>query len=442
MAPVTIQSVTARQIFDSRGNPTVEVDVTTSQGLFRAAVPSGASTGKHEALELRDGDAAQYMGKGVQKAIANVRGEIAKAVTGMEVTDQRAVDARMIELDGTPGGFKRRLGANAILGVSMAVCRAGAAAKGVPLYKHLNDLAGSPKMLLPVPSFNVINGGAHAGNKLAMQEFMIMPVGARSFTEAMRMGSETYQHLKLIIKKRYGLDSTAVGDEGGFAPNISGADEAFDLLQAAIEAAGYTGKVKIAMDSAASEFWNENRNAYDLDFKNPNSGGAADKSKQELVEMYRHFCSQYPLVSLEDPFHEEDFEAYAALTAQIGERFQVVGDDLLVTNMDRIRIAMEKRACNALLLKVNQIGTVTESIQAYQHCRQNGWGVMVSHRSGETEDSFIADLTVGLATGQLKSGAPCRSERLAKYNQLLRIEEELGSAAVYAGANFRTPWKA
>jgi enolase len=439
--PSSIQSVRAREIFDSRGNPTIEVDVTTELGLFRAAVPSGASTGKHEALELRDGDPSRFLGKGVTKAIANVNGEIAKALKGMDPTEQRAIDERMIALDGTPGGFKRRLGANAILGVSMAVSRAGAAAKQLPLYKHINELAGKPPMLLPVPSFNVINGGEHAGNRLAMQEFMIMPVGAHSFAEAMRMGSEVYQNLKSIIKKHYGIDSTAVGDEGGFAPHIQDAHEAFKLLGQAIEAAGYQQQVRIAMDAAASQFWNEEKQKYDLDFKHPEGASSMLVSKDELVQLYKSFCGTYPLVFVEDPFHEEDFDAYAALTEQIGEKIQVVGDDLLVTNIDRIKIAAEKRACNALLLKVNQIGTVTEAMDANRFCRDLRWGVMVSHRSGETEDSFIADLTVGLGTGQIKSGAPCRSERLAKYNQLLRIEEELGSSAVYVGDKFRTPWE-
>jgi len=358
--PSSIQSVRAREIFDSRGNPTIEVDVTTELGLFRAAVPSGASTGKHEALELRDGDPSRFLGKGVTKAIANVNGEIAKALKGMDPTEQRAIDERMIALDGTPGGFKRRLGANAILGVSMAVSRAGAAAKQLPLYKHINELAGKPPMLLPVPSFNVINGGEHAGNRLAMQEFMIMPVGAHSFAEAMRMGSEVYQNLKSIIKKHYGIDSTAVGDEGGFAPHIQDAHEAFKLLGQAIEAAGYQQQVRIAMDAAASQFWNEEKQKYDLDFKHPEGASSMLVSKDELVQLYKSFCGTYPLVFVEDPFHEEDFDAYAALTEQIGEKIQVVGDDLLVTNIDRIKIAAEKRACNALLLKVNQIGTVTE----------------------------------------------------------------------------------
>lgn len=436
-----ITAVTARSVFDSRGNPTVEVDVTTADGKFSAMVPSGASTGIYEALELRDGDKSAYLGKGVDTAVANVKDKIAPTIAGMDSADQAAIDKKMIELDGTEGGFKKNLGANAILGVSMAVARAGAAAKRVPLYKHLNDLAGSPKMLLPVPSLNVINGGSHAGNKLAMQEFMILPVGATSFREAMKMGAETYQYLKKVIKKKYGLDATGVGDEGGFAPNIQDNTEGLRLLEEAIEMAGYTGKIKVGMDVAASEFWKDHTKMYDLDFKNPNNDGSQCLSGEKLGELYKEFVAKFPMISIEDPFDQDDWESYAALTEAVGESVQIVGDDLLVTNPDRIRTGIEKKACNALLLKVNQIGSITEATQACQISRDAGWGVMVSHRSGETEDTFIADLCVGLGTAQIKTGAPCRSERLAKYNQLLRIEEELGDAAVYAGAGFRTPWK-
>lgn len=437
----TIKGIAARAVFDSRGNPTVEVDVTTQQGVFSAMVPSGASTGVYEALELRDGDQSAYLGKGVDKAVENVKTKIGAALIGMDASDQGAVDKAMIDLDGTPGGFKKNLGANAILGVSMAVARAGAAARGVPLYKHLNDLAGKPKMLLPVPSLNVINGGSHAGNKLAMQEFMILPVGAKTFREAMKMGAETYQNLKKVIKKRYGLDATSVGDEGGFAPNIQDNIEGLKLLEEAIEMAGYTGKIKVGMDVAASEFYKEDSKMYDLDFKNPQNDGSFCLSGEKLGDMYKEFATKFPMVSIEDPYDQDDFASYGSLTAAIGEKVQIVGDDLLVTNPDRIKMAIEKNACNALLLKVNQIGSVTEAIAAAKMSREAGWGVMVSHRSGETEDSFIADLVVGLGTGQIKTGAPCRSERLAKYNQLLRIEEALGDKAVYAGESFRTPWK-
>lgn len=436
-----ITAVTARSVFDSRGNPTVEVDVTTADGKYSAMVPSGASTGIYEALELRDGDKSAYLGKGVDKAVANVKGKIAPAIIGMNAADQKAVDDKMIALDGTEGGFKKNLGANAILGVSMAVARAGAAAKGFPLYRHLNDLAGNPKMLLPVPSLNVINGGTHAGNKLAMQEFMILPVGASTFREAMKMGAETYQYLKKVIKKKYGLDATSVGDEGGFAPNIQDNTEGLRLLEEAIEMAGYTGKIKVGMDVAASEFWKEDFKSYDLDFKNPENDGSSRLSGEELGELYKKFCAEFPMVSIEDPFDQDDWESYAKLTKAVGEAVQIVGDDLLVTNPNRIQTGIDKKACNALLLKVNQIGSITEAIEACNMSREAGWGVMVSHRSGETEDNFIADLCVGLGTAQIKTGAPCRSERLAKYNQLLRIEEELGDGAVYAGPSFRTPWK-
>lgn len=437
----TIIGVHARSVFDSRGNPTVEVDVRTTNGKFSAMVPSGASTGIYEALELRDGDQSAYLGKGVSKAVANVIEKIAPAITGMDSSNQAAIDAKMIELDGTEGGFKKNLGANAILGVSMACARAGASAKGIPLYVHLNNLAGNPKMLLPVPSLNVINGGSHAGNKLAMQEFMILPVGASTFREAMKMGAETFQYLKKVIKTKYGQDATSVGDEGGFAPNIQDNEEGLRLLEEAIEMAGYTGKIKVGMDVAASEFWKEDTKQYDLDFKNPENDGSQCLSGEKLGELYKDFVAKFPMISIEDPFDQDDWESYAQLTSAVGEDVQIVGDDLLVTNPDRIRTGIEKRACNALLLKVNQIGSITEAIEACKISRDAGWGVMVSHRSGETEDTFIADLCVGLGTAQIKTGAPCRSERLAKYNQLLRIEEELGDKAVFAGDMFRTPWK-
>ncbi|CAH2980791.1 unnamed protein product [Chilo suppressalis] len=430
-----IKSIKARQIFDSRGNPTVEVDLVTELGLFRAAVPSGASTGVHEALELRDNIKGQYHGKGVLTAIKNINDIIAPELlkANIEVTDQKEIDQLMINLDGTEN--KSKFGANAILGVSLAVAKAGAAKKGVPLYKHLADLAGNSEIVLPVPAFNVINGGSHAGNKLAMQEFMILPTGATSFSEAMRMGSEVYHHLKKIIKEKFGLDSTAVGDEGGFAPNIQNNKDALYLIQDAIQKAGYTGKIEIGMDVAASEFF---KNAtYDLDFKNPNSNPADYLPSDKLAEVYLDFIKDFPMVSIEDPFDQDDWAAWASLTSRTP--IQIVGDDLTVTNPKRIATAVEKKACNCLLLKVNQIGSVTESIDAHLLAKKNGWGTMVSHRSGETEDTFIADLVVGLSTGQIKTGAPCRSERLAKYNQILRIEEELGAAAKYAGKNFRRP---
>jgi len=338
-----------------------------------------------------------------------------------------------MELDGTEN--KSKLGANAILGVSMAVCRAAAEFKGIPLYRYCAELAGSAKLSLPAPCFNVINGGSHAGNMLAMQEFMICPTGAANFKEAMRMAAETYHHLKMVIKKKYGQDATNVGDEGGFAPNIQNNKEGLELIKAAIQAAGYTGKIEICMDVAASEFYDEKTKKYDIGKKFPADKKSPDQllTGKQLIDMYEQWCNEFPIVSIEDPFDQDDWESYKEMIARLGKKIQIVGDDLLVTNPKRIVMAQEKNACNALLLKVNQIGSVTEAIQACLMSQKNGWGVMVSHRSGETEDNFIADLVVGLNAGQIKTGAPCRSERLSKYNQLMRIEEELGAAAVYAG---------
>ncbi|CAM9574141.1 unnamed protein product [Scytosiphon promiscuus] len=440
-----ITGVNGRYIIDSRGNPTVEVDVVTKEGLFRASVPSGASTGVHEAVELRDGGSL-YMGKGVSKAVENVNKTIGPALIGMDTTDQEGIDAKMIELDGTAN--KGNLGANAILGASLAASKAGAGAKGVPLYQHYADLAGNSDLVLPVPSFNVINGGEHAGNKLAFQEFMILPTGAETFTEAMSIGCEVYHQLKSVIKDKYGQDACNVGDEGGFAPNIQSNLEGIELLMAAIKKAGYEDKVVVGMDVASSEFLMPD-GRYDLDFKN--KGGDQQLTGEELGQLYKDLAAKYPIVSIEDPFDQDDWANYTPFTTAVGDSVQVVGDDLLVTNPSRIQEAGEKKACNALLLKVNQIGSVTESIKAVKMSKQLGWGVMTSHRSGETEDNYIADIAVGLCTGQIKTGAPCRSERLAKYNQasyyrifwtrglLLRIEEELGSKAVYAGESFRTP---
>jgi enolase len=432
---MAITKVHARQIFDSRGNPTVEVEVTTNHGVFRADVPSGASTGIHEALELRDNDKSAYVGKGVTKAVNNVNQHLGPELikANINVQDQTAIDEFLIKLDGTAN--KSKYGANAILGISLAVVKAGAAAKGVPLYRHIADLAGhgDKKFVMPVPAFNVINGGSHAGNKLAMQEFMILPTGASSFSEAMKIGSEVYHTLKSVIKKKYGQDATNVGDEGGFAPNILDNSEGLDLLVEAINTAGYQGKVKIGMDVAASEFYKEEK--YDLDFKSKNSDASLHLTGPQLAALYTDFASKYPIVSIEDPFDQDDWSAWSHLTGSTN--IQIVGDDLTVTNPVRIATAIEKKACNALLLKVNQIGTITESIKAATLSQQSGWGVMVSHRSGETEDFTIADIVVGLRTGQIKTGAPCRSERLAKYNQLLRIEEELGGNSIYAGENFR-----
>ena len=386
-------------------------------------------------MELRDKDKSKWHGKGVTKAVANINNVLAPELvkSGLDPVEQVKIDTLLLKLDGTEN--KNTLGANAILGVSMAVCKAGAAHKGVPLYRHIADLAGVKDVMMPVPALNIINGGSHAGNKLAMQEFMILPTGAASFSEAMKMGSEVYHHLKLLIKAKYGLDATAVGDEGGFAPNFQSNAEAIKLCEDAIEKAGYTGKIKIGMDVAASEFFKDGK--YDLDFKNKDSKPEDWISSGELCEMYKGFVKDAPVVSIEDPFDQDDWEGWTKLTAETD--IQIVGDDLTVTNPKRIQTAVEKKSCNALLLKVNQIGSVSESIAAHNLAKANGWGTMVSHRSGETEDCFIADLVVGLCTGQIKTGAPCRSERLAKYNQLLRIEEELGQNAKYVGENFRRP---
>lgn len=425
-----ILKIASRYIYDSRGNPTVEVDLWTSKGLFRAGVPSGASTGVHEALELRDGDKSVHHGKGVEKAVANAE-KLGKLLIekGFDVTQQKEIDDFLIEQDGTDS--KKKYGANAILGVSIAVCKAGAAHSNLPLYQYIAKLSGS-KIRLPVPAFNVINGGSHAGNKLAMQEFMLLPTGAKTFKESMRMGSEVYHHLKNLIKAQYGLDATNVGDEGGFAPNIESAERALDLLVSAIEKAGYTGKIKIGMDVAASEFYDGEKKQYDLN--NKEQGKPHYLTSVQMVDYYLQQTSKYPIISIEDAFDQDDWEGFQSLLKDVkGKGVQLVGDDLTVTNVKRIQTAVEKNACNCLLLKVNQIGSISEAIAACQLARGAGWDVMVSHRSGETEDSFIADLVVGLGTGQIKTGAPCRSERLAKYNQLLRIEEELGKDATYAG---------
>ncbi|GAB5363171.1 hypothetical protein AAMO2058_000860500 [Amorphochlora amoebiformis] len=439
----TIKEVKGRFIIDSRGNPTVEVDMWLSDGQFtRGAVPSGASTGVYEALELRDGGDA-FMGKGVSKAVDNINKVIGPAIIGMDPTDQQKIDDKMVqELDGSKnewGWSKSNLGANAILGVSIATCRAGSLAKGIPLYKHIADLAGNPEIVMPVPSFNIINGGSHAGNGLAMQEFMVLPTGASSFTESMQMGCEVYHNLKSVIKARYGQDAVNVGDEGGFAPNIHTSEEGLALVKQAIEKAGYTGKVAFGMDVAASEFLTDD-GKYDLNFKNQPNDGSEVITGDELLDVYTGFVNDYPMVSIEDPFDQDDWENWAKVTAKHGKECQIVGDDLLVTNPKRIEKAIESKSCNALLLKVNQIGSITESIEAVSMSKKAGWAIMTSHRSGETEDPFIADLAVGLSTGQIKTGAPCRSERLSKYNQLLRIEADLeGQKVKYAASEFRFP---
>merc|ERR1740121_2167251 len=398
-------------------------------------------------VEELDGDKGRLLGKGVLKAVQNVNDIIAPKLLGMDVTKQAEIDKLMVgTLDGSKnewGWSKGKLGANAILAVSMAVCRAGAAASEMPLYQYIAKISGKPmdSFVMPVPSFNVINGGSHAGNRLACQEFMILPTGCKTFKEAMIVGSEVYHNLKSVIKKKYGQDACNVGDEGGFAPGVQDNNEALDVLMEAIKKSGHESKVKIGTDVAASEFWMPDAKKYDLDFKNPAGKGAPEmqKTADEMIKYYQTWFDKYPFVSIEDPFDQDDWDAYSKFQATVGQSMQIVGDDLLVTNPTRVRKALDCKACNALLLKVNQIGSMTEAIEAATMSMDAGWGVMVSHRSGETEDSFIADLVVGLRTGQIKTGAPCRSERLAKYNQLLRIEEELGPKSTYAGAGFRCP---
>ena len=411
-----IRKIHAREILDSRGHPTVEVDISTNTNRARAAVPSGASTGIHEALELRD-NTLRFLGKGVQKAVRNVNEIISKQLKGRDCRRQKELDNLMIEIDGTSN--KSKLGANAILGVSLATARLSAVTQKKPLYAVVGN-----KRILPVPCMNVINGGAHADNKLQFQEFMICPK-AKTFAESLMMGSEIYHILKKEISKKFGKDSTNVGDEGGFAPNIKKVEDSLKILIKAIHKAGYDNQVKIAIDAAASEFYIKKKNSYYVDGRM--------MTAEKLTDLYERIMQQYPIFSIEDPFDQDDFTPFPQLT-RIAKKnhVQIVGDDLLVTNPERIREALKLKLCNALLLKVNQIGSLTEAMQAAKIAMQNKWNVMVSHRSGETEDPFIADLVVGLGTGQIKSGAPCRSERLAKYNQLLRIEEELGKRAKMA----------
>jgi len=418
----TITSIHAREILDSRGNPTVEVEVTLESGaLGRAAVPSGASTGAHEAVELRDEDKARYGGKGVRKAVGHVNTTIAKALRGHDALDQAGIDKLMLGLDGTPS--KAKLGANAILGVSCAVARAAAMATGLPLYRYLG---GASATLLPVPMFNILNGGVHANwQGTDLQEFMIAPVGAPNFREALRWGSEVYHALKGVLKKAG--HSTAVGDEGGFAPALKNNEEALVVIVKAIETAGYKPgeHVAIALDPAASGFFEDGR--YNLRTE------SRKVSSEEMVAVYADWAKRYPIAVLEDGLAEDDWAGWKILNRELGEKIELVGDDLFVTNVERIARGIREDVANAVLIKLNQIGTVTETVAAIEMARRVGWGSMVSHRSGETVDSFIADLTVGLATGHLKTGAPCRGERVEKYNQLLRIEESLGEAAVYAG---------
>jgi enolase 1/2/3 len=421
-----ITRVHGREILDSRGNPTVEVDVTAGTAFGRAAVPSGASTGEREALELRDGDKSRYLGKGVRKAVAHVNGEIASALTGAEL-DQPAIDKTMIALDGTPA--KSRLGANALLGVSMAAAKAAAVAEGRPLYEHLARLSGRPAgdtYLLPVPMMNILNGGAHADSSVDLQEFMVMPVGAPTFTEALRAGAEIFHALRAILKKAG--HSTGVGDEGGFAPNLRSNREALDVVLEAIAKAGYSAgeNIFIALDVASSELWDNGTYVF-------KKSGEPTRTSAQMVELWTDWVRQYPIASIEDGLAEGDWDGWKALTHALGERVQLVGDDVFVTNPEILKQGIADGVANALLVKLNQIGTVSETLDAIAMARNAGYGTIISHRSGETEDSTIADLAVGTSAGQIKTGSASRSDRVAKYNQLLRIEEELGSAAKYAG---------
>jgi len=414
-----IAHVYARQILDSRGNPTVEVDVRLSSGAFgRAAVPSGASTGEHEAVELRDGDASAYLGKGVGKAVASVNGEIAAAVRGLDAGDQRALDLTLVELDGTPN--KSRLGANAILGCSLAVARAAAADAGVPLYRWLG---GEDARTLPVPLMNVINGGAHAQNRLDLQEFMVVPAGAETFSEALRLGAEVYHHLKAVLHER-GL-STGVGDEGGFAPDLESTEAAIEVILEAAERAGHRERIALALDPAASEVFRDG--VYTLE------GEGRTLDPTAMIDFYADLAERFPLVSIEDGLDENAWDDWRALTERLGGTTQLVGDDLFVTNADFLERGIAERVANAILVKVNQIGTLTEALDTMEVARRAGYANVISHRSGETEDTTIADLAVATNAGQIKTGAPSRTDRVAKYNQLLRIEEELGEKAVYPG---------
>ena len=423
-----ITGVVGRQILDSRGNPTIEADVLLENGTRgRAAVPSGASTGEHEALELRDGDKARYLGKGVLHAIQNINGPIAKAVKGFDVTDQATLDRRMIETDGTPN--KGKLGANAILAVSMAAARAAAAAERLPLYRYLSRYSSRrDASMLPVPMMNILNGGAHADNSVDLQEFMVMPVGASSFSEALRMGVEVFHQLKAVLHKR-GY-STAVGDEGGFAPNLKSNEEAIEVVLEAITAAGYTAgeHMALALDPASSEFYVSATNRYVFKKSDKSS-----RTPEEMTAFWESWVRQYPIVSIEDGLAEDDWTGWKHLTRVLGKKIQLVGDDLFVTNTVRLKRGISENVGNSILIKLNQIGTVTETIEAIEMARRAGYSSIVSHRSGETEDTFIADFVVAMGTGQIKTGSASRTDRVAKYNQLLRIEEELGSDALFSG---------
>jgi enolase len=417
-----ISQIRAREILDSRGNPTVEADVILDTGIMgRAAVPSGASTGEHEAIELRDGDKSRYLGKGVQSAVKNVEDEIGPALMGHEITDQMGIDAKMLELDGTPN--KSNLGANSMLAVSMASARAGAMQSKMPLWRYLG---GPLARVMPVPMMNILNGGAHATNTVDFQEFMVVPVGADTFSDAVRMGAEVFHSLKKVLVKR--KLATGVGDEGGFAPDLKSDEEAITVILEAIEAAGFApGKdIALALDCAASELYKDGKYTF-------KKSGAGTKSAEGMVELYSKWLAEYPIVSIEDGLAEDDWDGWAKLTQAIGDRCQLVGDDLFVTNTERLARGIESGVANAILIKVNQIGTLSETLEAIEMARGAGYLSVISHRSGETEDTFIADLAVGTGAGQIKTGSASRTDRVAKYNQLLRIEEELGGAAEFPG---------
>jgi len=419
-----IYDINAREILDSRGNPTLEVDVILESGAKgRAAVPSGASTGVHEAVELRDGVKKRYLGKGVQKAVKNVNVNIAKELIGLNALEQVLIDNTMIKLDGTPN--KAKLGANAILGVSLAVAKAAAEYSGLPLYRYIG---GANAKVLPVPMMNILNGGEHADNNVDIQEFMIMPVGAKNFAHALRMGAETFHALKDVLKKK-GLN-TSVGDEGGFAPDLKSNSEALDVIMLAIEQAGYKpGKdICLAMDPASSEFYNKSKKKYILKAEKK-----SEKTSEELVEFYTKLCKKYPIISIEDGFAEDDWNGWKLMTDKLGDKIQIVGDDLFVTNTKRLEKGIKTNTANSILIKLNQIGTLTETLDAIEMANDAGYTAVISHRSGETEDTTIADVVVAVNAGQIKTGSLCRTDRVCKYNQLLRIEEQLGSTAVYGG---------
>ena len=429
---VAIVDVLAREVMDSRGNPTVEVDVIVEHNdreyLGRAAVPSGASTGAFEAVELRDGDKGRYLGLGVQKAVENVNDAIAAELIGLNALDQVGIDNLMIELDGTPN--KAKLGANAILGVSMAVAKAAAEALGMPLYQYLGGFNGKE---LPVPMMNILNGGKHADNTVDIQEFMIMPVGAKTFAEGLKMCAEIYQHLKKVLHAKE--LATAVGDEGGFAPNLGTADEVIDIILEAVEKAGYKAgdDIQLAMDVAATELYKEADGKYHFEGESKVAGKPVIRTAEEMVEYYARLVEKYPIISIEDGLSEDDWDGWKLLTDRLGSKVQLVGDDLFVTNTERLQKGIELGTGNSILIKVNQIGTLTETFNAVALANRNNMTAVISHRSGETEDATIADIAVACNAGQIKTGAPCRSDRVAKYNQLIRIEEELGSSAVYSG---------